>query len=66
MKPTDYIGKFGTFNVPIKGAEPCGFIVPIRIVDVKHAFGRIDLKIEPQGGEGAAWVTSKLVTIPKT
>ena len=51
-----HIGKRGTFNIPLKGAESCGFIVPIRVLDTRVICNRVDLRIEPEGGEGSAWV----------
>ena len=53
---TKHIGKRGTFNIPLKGAEPCGFIVPIRVLDTRVVCNRVDVKVEPVGGEGAAWL----------
>ena len=58
-----YVGKFGTFNVPIKGAEPGGFHVPIRVLGATSNCGRIDLTVEPVGGEGAAKVRLTNVTL---
>lgn len=56
------IGKSGTFNIPLKGADPEeGFSIPIRIIDERKLCGRVDVKVKPEHGTGAAWI--KLVNI---
>lgn len=59
------VGQSGTFRVPIRGADSTGFFIPIRVLDARYNFKRVDLKVEPQGGEGAAWVAHKFVTLNK-
>lgn len=41
-----------------------GFRVPVKILDVRLAFGRIDYRVEPVGGSGAVWMSGVRVTIP--
>jgi hypothetical protein len=38
-------------------------IIPVTITDVRVLFGRVDLLIEPQDGEGHAWVERDRLTI---
>lgn len=60
---TDLVGKTGTFAVPIRNAEPSTLVIPIKIVGARSKFGRLDLKIEPKGGSGSAWVSEEKITI---
>lgn len=60
---TDLVGKTGTFAVPIRNSEPSTFVIPIKITGARSKFGRVDLKIEPEGGSGSAWVSEDKITI---
>jgi hypothetical protein len=36
---------------------------PVRILDTKKAFGRIDALIEPIGGQGQKWIDASQLTM---
>lgn len=51
------IGKRATF--PVKGMD-----FYVRIINVKQAFGRVDVQITPvEGGGGSAWVSVESVRL---
>ncbi|HEU4343708.1 MAG TPA: hypothetical protein VFU31_19330 [Candidatus Binatia bacterium] len=56
IDPAKYIGKTGTFNIPLKGAGDTGFTIPIKVIDARSLCGRVDLKVEPEHGTGDAWI----------
>jgi hypothetical protein len=58
----DLIGKVGLYRVPIRSEEEeVAFKVRVKIIDAKQAFGRTDVKITPEAGEGTAWVSKQHV-----
>jgi hypothetical protein len=58
----DLIGKTGLYKVPIRSEEEqVAFKVKVKILDAKQAFGRTDVKITPEAGEGMAWVSKDKV-----
>lgn len=57
FKPEDYKDRTGTWKPPV------GVIVPIICKDARRAYGRIELLITPEGGEGEAWVQASYVTL---
>jgi hypothetical protein len=52
-----YLGQSGTLTT----AE--GLSVAVSIIDARNMFGRIDLLVTPEAGEGQAWVSEGRVTI---
>lgn len=56
-----YIGRKG--NVTVRP----GLVMHVKVVDVKSAFGRVDVCIVPlsdiAGGEGSAWVALDTVSL---
>ena len=44
-----YVGKLGVLHTE-------GLRINVRIIDARKAYGRIDVLVEPIGGEGEAWV----------
>lgn len=40
-----------------------GLGVPVRILDVRQVWGRVDYLVTPEGGTGETWVSSERVTI---
>jgi hypothetical protein len=45
-----YVGKVGTITV-----ERGQLAIPVRIVDVRHAYGRAEFRCEPVAGTGVCW-----------
>ena len=40
-----------------------GLTIPVRVTDVRIAFGRVDVLVTPIGGSGERWVNAdKLIT----
>lgn len=39
--------------------------IPVKILDARSMFGRIEVLITPVGGKGERWVTRKTVTLDK-
>ena len=37
--------------------------VPVKILDGRESFGRIDVLVTPEGGSGEAWVSAERVKI---
>ena len=40
-----------------------GLSVPVRIVDARENFGRMDVLVTPEGGSGQAWVSAERVKV---
>ncbi len=40
-----------------------GFQVPVKILDARENYGRIDCLVTPVGGTGEAWVSAERVTL---
>jgi hypothetical protein len=40
-----------------------GFTIRVRIEDVRSSYGRVEVRVVPIAGRGAAWVTSKRVKL---
>lgn len=55
--PADYKDRTGTWR------SPQGITVPIICKNARRAYGRIELLITPEGGEGEAWVQASYVTL---
>lgn len=59
FKPEDYKDKCGNWR------SPQGITVPVRVLDARRAYGRIELQVTPLNGEGEAWVQAAYVTLDK-
>lgn len=55
--PGEYMGRTGTWR------SPQGVSVPIVCNNARRAYGRLELLITPEGGEGEAWVQAAYVTL---
>ena len=40
-----------------------GMLFPVRIVDARRVFGRIDYQVSPIGGSGSKWVDANRVVV---
>ena len=40
-----------------------GFTIPVRILDARENFGRVDVLVEPITGEGQAWYSADNVKL---
>lgn len=55
--PADYKDKLGTWR------SPQGITVPVKVLDARRAYGRIEFRITPINcGGGEAWVQAAYVT----
>lgn len=57
------VGKSGSYTVPIRTKSEKPLKINVIITDAKQAFGRTDVKIEPEAGSGSAWVSKEHVQI---
>ena len=62
----DLLDKQATLEVigSVRGETGRGvLLVPVRIVDARENFGRMDVLVTPEGGSGQAWVSAERVKI---
>ena len=50
MQAAGYIGQTRTLN------DGSGLNFPVKIVDMRQRFGKVDAQVTPVGGAGARWV----------
>jgi hypothetical protein len=43
-----------------------GVRVLVCVLDARAAYGRIDLQVEPIGGDGTAWIDSRRITFARS
>jgi hypothetical protein len=56
----NYIGQTGLLQDVLPGLD-----VAVRILDMRTAFGRIDVKVTPVSGSGDTWVNINRVQLTK-
>ncbi len=64
LERDNLVGKRGWLDVPkpYKSTGPL-FVIGVRILDARSAYGRIDVLVEPESGEGQAWVSADRVKV---
>ena len=58
MKISELLGRFplgSTWLAPLEGGD---ILVPVKIIDLRSTFGRIDAEVTPLGGKGTTWLDS--------
>lgn len=65
MKISELLAQFpleSTWLVPLYDGD---ILIPVRIVDLRTTFGRIDAHVTPVGGKGTTWMDSAKLQPPE-
>lgn len=57
-----HIGRTGLWYAP-QPALRDGLRFRVTVIDARQVFGRLDYRIQPIAGQGAAWIEARTVTL---